>query len=490
MSRSCFAFNKATSPVSRIPTVDIKRYPPAQFMALVQFTEIHFDFDRNENYKPYLIFSGSVESLDTIKTKPADKFDKIYFSSNKPHVEFRYDFSEGQLATLAGKGFWSSDGVRIPELFTSSKFMLEVFATIEEVVPRVRQGADVSKDAPILNVKIEKPYDNAFNENAYELVEFITRNVPEDSKKIESQVTLEDFNLTSQDMLETIKDNMVREAMEKEEEAKQKAAMLHMQNAGAYAQSQRISSYVDETLAKREEARQAARDEIEKAKLEAERAAEEEAKIRKKLEAEQAVRDKMEAAAKAAEDKKSETKIADTDIADINNSNADLFSGSHENDQPDEKLAAFLKSMGAASEAKPEPEAETKSESKSKSDRFETESESDNNADDKTKDKKDDKNGSGSGSNNSEGGAAGGAQTDNNYTFEFDADAQAPDENRDNKASDGDKDNDGDSDDYSNDSESEREKERRRKKKQLEATASAPDMTVTEAAPKTDDRSK
>lgn len=488
MSRSCFAFNKATSPVSRIPMVDIKRYPPAQFMALVQFTEIHFDFDKNENYKPYLVFSGSVESLDTIKTKPADKFDKIYFSSNKPHVEFRYDFSEGQLATLAGKGFWSSDGVRIPELFTSSKFMLEVFATVEEVVPRVRQGADVSKDAPILNVKIEKPYDNAFNENAYELVEFITRNVPEDSKKIESQVSLEDFSLTSQDMLETIKDNMVREAMEKEEEAKQKAAMLHMQNAGAYAQSQRISSYVDETLAKREEARQAARDEIEKAKLEAERAAEEEAKIRKKLEAEQAVRDKMEAAAKAAEDKKSEVKIADTDIADINNSNADLFSGSHENDQPDEKLAVFLKSMGAVSE--PETESKPESESKSKSDRFETESESDNNADDKTKDKKDDKNGSGNGSNNSEGGAASGAQTDNNYTFEFDADAQVPDENRDNKASEGDKDNDGDSDNYSGDSESERERERRKKKKQLEATASAPDMTITETAPKTDDRSK
>lgn len=180
-----FAFDKNTSPVNMFDA-KVVRHEPAQFMSLCQFNNAYWEFDKKRNYAPCIVFDGSIERLDAIDTKFPGNIDTVYFTENKPSVQFRYNLDEDQLAELAKKGFWSEDGVNMPSLFTTAKFQLETYAVVEEIT-NTREDPSV----PILNVELIKPYENEFDAMAYELVSKITKRKPEESKAIENTVQID-----------------------------------------------------------------------------------------------------------------------------------------------------------------------------------------------------------------------------------------------------------------------------------------------------------
>lgn len=178
-----FAYNKNGSPLNNITGAKIIRHKPAQYMSLCHFNNVYWAFDREKNYAPHLIFEGEVECLDAIDTKFPNNVDAVMFNQNKPTVRFDYTLDEEQLSELAKKGFWGETGVNIPSLFTTSKFQLETYATVEEIV------TDKSKDnTPIFNIELTNPYGNTFDVSAYELVNNLTRRKAEETKTIESSI--------------------------------------------------------------------------------------------------------------------------------------------------------------------------------------------------------------------------------------------------------------------------------------------------------------
>lgn len=181
--KASFAFNKRLSPINSIQGAEVVRHPPAQYMALCLFDNTYWEFDRARNYAPVLVFDGSVERLDAINTKFPDGLETVYFTKDKPSVQYRYEFNERQLAELAGKGFWSEDGVNIPGLFTSAKFQLEADVVVEEIV-----NDKANRKEPIFNIEILNAYSNTFDVKAYDLASKITRHKPEESKTIETTV--------------------------------------------------------------------------------------------------------------------------------------------------------------------------------------------------------------------------------------------------------------------------------------------------------------
>ena len=181
--KASFAFNKRLSPINSIQGAEVVRHPPAQYMALCLFDNTYWEFDRARNYAPVLVFDGSVERLDAINTKFPDGLETVYFTKDKPSVQYRYEFNERQLAELAGKGFWSEDGVNIPGLFTSAKFQLEADVVVEEIV-----NDKANRKEPIFNIEILNAYSNTFDAKAYDLASKITRHKPEESKTIETTV--------------------------------------------------------------------------------------------------------------------------------------------------------------------------------------------------------------------------------------------------------------------------------------------------------------
>lgn len=206
------AFNKQMSPLRGVPNVKIFRHEPVQYMALCQFDNVYWDFDKKRNYAPSLIFEGSVERLDAIETKFPGDIDTVYFTENKPDVRYRYNMDEGQLAVLAQRGFWSEEGVNIPGVFTTAKFQLEANVIVDEIM-----NEKESRDVPIYNIEIVDAYDNSFDANAYDLASKITRAKSDESKLIERSMVIDnEADVTAE--VEAAKAAMVEQARAAEQE--------------------------------------------------------------------------------------------------------------------------------------------------------------------------------------------------------------------------------------------------------------------------------
>lgn len=194
-----FAYDKNTSPINTLPNAQIIRHEPTQYMSLCQFNNAYWEFDKNKNYAPYIVFEGSIERLDAIDKKFPGNVDTVYFTQNKPTVQFKYNLDEDQLAELAKKGFWSEDGVNMPAVFTTAKFQLETYAVVEEIM-----NDKENRKVPLFNVELTKPYSNEFDSTAYELIDKISRRKPEESKVIERSVQ-DDFQQSIAAEVEAIK---------------------------------------------------------------------------------------------------------------------------------------------------------------------------------------------------------------------------------------------------------------------------------------------
>lgn len=253
--KACFAFDKMTSPLANVMVMPVQRYPAAQYMALCQFNTVYLDFDSTKNYEPHVVFEGKIERLDAIDVKFPHNIDTVYFSEVKgqPAVRFVYDFTEAQLAKLAKKGMWSVDGIHFGEVLTSAKFQLEVFASVEEimlddkskltteefisracevfgdeysyaktvyrdyqskVIITCRQHGDFERTpslhlqgfgcplcekrmpphrtcAPVFNINMINQYENKFDETAYDILDFISREQQDEKQAIENGRTFE-----------------------------------------------------------------------------------------------------------------------------------------------------------------------------------------------------------------------------------------------------------------------------------------------------------
>lgn len=336
-----FAYDKATSPVSKIASSNITSYPPEQYMALCQFTNIFWEYDRTHNYAPVLVFEGDIERLDAIDKKFPHDIDAVYFTKNKPHIRFDYAFNDEQYAVLASKGFWSGEGVHIPELFTQSKFQLECFAAVDEVT-----NAYEKQNVPIFNIQIDHPYENTFAIEQYDISEFITREQPEESQNLE--------NKTYQELAPEIAN------IEAEVEAAKAAAMALAQQAqqseykplteaelDIRRKSSNVSSYVDDVrerlYGKRAEHNEAV--EAEKARLAAEQAVRDgTASIPEKDK--NVVEFDNTPISKASTDEK----LVETDESNKYESNDAIFNSQDADEKVPENIAAFMQRLGVGSE--------------------------------------------------------------------------------------------------------------------------------------------
>lgn len=182
---AAFAFDKTTSPIRQLSGAKVIKYQPCECMAVCKFDNVYWSFERAKNYAPKLVFEGCVERLDAMDDRKfADKIDTVYFNKNKPPIKFTYDLDDEQMSELARKGFWGENSVELPALFTSSKFQLETYASVEAI----DNGWD--KEAPILNVELINPYNNRFNKDAYDLIDKIMPGKPSANKAIENMVQI------------------------------------------------------------------------------------------------------------------------------------------------------------------------------------------------------------------------------------------------------------------------------------------------------------
>ncbi len=455
--RASFAFDKRTSPVGNMSSASKKKYPTAQYMGLCQFDSAHWEFDRKHNYSPTLVFDGRIERLDAIDTKFPHNIDTVYFSAKngEPSVRFECSFTEEQLAKLAGKGFWSADGVHLQEVLTSAKFQLEVDATVEEITDAYK-----SQNAPIMNVTIEHPYDNKLTEDQYDVIDFISREQPDEKKAIENNRTYQDFvdeNSVAQEV------EAAKKAMEQQIKEAQAAAYkpLSPEEMALRRQSANVDNYVNEIKDSLQHER-----EVGNAIVEAEQArikAEQEALEKKTAEPERdpnAVEFDDAPASKSSSDEK----LVETDDTNKYDDNEAIFkdAASDEPEELPEQAANFLKRLAGTAEA------ETS----------------------ESNDKKGDKNESGTGG-NSDSGAASGAQGLGVYTFEDQSTAQfemRQDEGKGNEKPDDDKsDNKADDKNDNNSAKTDDNNDTSHKKAQL---TSAINETTVSAAPDREDRSK
>ena len=338
INRATFAFDKRTSPVAHVSTASVKTYPSAQYMGLCQFTDVRWQFDREHNYAPSLVFGGYIERLDAINTKFPHNIDTVYFGKNKPEFQIEYKFSEAQQKILVANGFWSEYGVRMPELFTVSKFQLECDAAIEEVT----QAYDTQK-VPIFNIEIMHPFDNEFGDKQYELAKYIVREQPEESKNIEKTEKIYESSTDIAFQVEEAK----KAALLAQEKERQEAYKPKTKEEMLIArQSDNVSNYVnsilDEITTRRD--RNNAAIEAEKARQRAE--AEALANAQKEPEKDKDIID-FESAAKD-----TSTDISDLvaqDKVDTKLDNSTIFSSKNDIELND-KMKAFMASMGVSNE--------------------------------------------------------------------------------------------------------------------------------------------
>lgn len=456
-----FAFNKATSPLSRISSSHVKSYDAAQYMARCQFTNVFWEYDRQHNYAPVLVFEGDVERLDTIDTKFPHNVDTLYFTKDKPRIRFDYKPNDEQYAVLASKGFYS-DGVHIPEMFTTAKLDLECDATVYEIV-----DAYEKQNVPIFEVNIEHPYENEFSVDQYELFEYITREQTDDNKALNNK---------------TYQDYVPEMSVEAEVEAAKAAAqaLAEQQRQAEYKpltaeemeikrQSNNVSSFVDERrerlYGKRNEHNEAAA--AEKARLEAEKA-------------------EKEGRLPEPERDKNLVEFDDAPISKANGGNVDGLAGKAEENKFESNADIF-------NNANEEQDDGISDDFKAFMQSLEGDSNDDNvNAEDSDKRKSDNKNGS----SDTGSGAASGAQGLGVYTFEDQDTAQfaiRQDEGAGNEKPDEDKsDNDVDSKPDSltdNKAMADKKTEMDKKRREVLLQSAINDTTVSaEAAP--DERSK
>jgi len=459
-----FAFDEATSPVSRVNATKIQTYPESEYMALCQFTNTFWEFDREKNFAPKLVFEGEVERLDAIDDKFPHDIDTVYFGKDKPRIRYDYQFNDDQYATLGSKGFWSEDGVHIPEIFTTAKFQLECKAVVKEI-----SNAYETQNVPIFNVSISHPYDNTFNVDQYDIAEFITREQPDENKALENSRTYQDLapeaDIAAE--VEAAKAALVA-AQEKEKQASY--VPLTPEELDIFNKSANVSSYVDNI-----------RDSIQ-AKRDADNAAvlAEQARIKAEQEALANANKTPEKDADYVDfddkptEKKGEdlSKLAGVDETTKYESNDAIFNdNTEEQSEIPDNIADFMKRLGAVS----------------------AETDNDSNGDDKKDDKRDD-NGSG---------AASGAQGLGVYTFEDQSTAHyemRQDEGKGNEKPDDEKNDDDKKDDADDKKQDERpdtpnapsdaksEADIAHRKAQLET--SIRDTTVNVAERDKDDRSK
>lgn len=465
--KATFAFDEATSPVARVNSAKVKTHPEAEYMALCQFTNVFWEFDREKNFAPRLVFEGEVERLDAIDTKFPHNIDTVYFGNSKPRIRYDYAFNDEQYAALGSKGFWSEDGVHIPELFTTSKFQLECNASVKEITE-----AYETQSVPIFNINISHPYDNTFNVEQYDIAEFITREQPDENKALENSRTYQDF-VPESDIaaeVEAAKAALVA-AQEKEKQAS--FVPLSPIEQDIFNKSANVSSYVDSIRDSIQSKRDADNAAVlaEKARIKAEQEAL--ANQNKEPEKDASIVDfDDKPISKASGDT---SNLVETDDATKYDSNDAIF-----NSEPDEEpadipdnIADFMKRLGAG------PAEET--------------SEGDNGTNGTKNDKKDDNNGSG---------AASGAQGLGVYTFEDQSTAQfemRQDEGKGNEKPEDEKDDENSDDDdkkqdEKNDapngvsSDSKNDADIAHRKAQLET--SIQDTTVSDTTRDRDDRSK
>lgn len=359
MSRIAYAFDKATSPVKRAGSANVVIHPESQYMALCQFTNIYWSFDKEKNYAPMLRLEGEVERLDSIcssckskdtaactkcpNSKFPHNFDTLYFGDNKPQVTYDYSFDENQLAELAKKGFWSDTGVNIPEKFTTAKFQLEIKAVIEELADTY------DKDKiPVFNVILTKPHEQSFDVKAYSLAQFITRKQKEEAKVIEVKGLEQEMNIN--ELVEKSK-----EILEAEKQAAQQAS--YKPKSAAEVAAERASANIAANVSSQLDDIQARRDEN-NARVEAEKAAEE-----ARIKAEQ------EAAASAKPEEKDKNDVEFSEAVEIKNddvrnltggveankyeNNSSIFNASDEDidEELPENVAELMKKLGGGNNA-------------------------------------------------------------------------------------------------------------------------------------------
>lgn len=428
MSKIAYAFDKATSPIKRVPNANVTVHPETEYMALCQFSNIYWEYDRHRNYMPILKFEGEVERLDAIKSKFPHELDTVYFGENKPKVTYAYTFGDNQLAELAKKGFWSEDGVKISEKLTTAKFQLETKVIIEEMTDTYAKD-----QIPTFNVSLVKPHENQFNSKSYSLAQFVSRKQKEEAKVIEVKGLEQEMGIN--ELVEKSK-----ELLEAERQAAQQAS--YVPKTPEEVAVDRASASIANTVSNVRDEIQTRRD-ANNARVEAERAAEE-----ARIKAEQ---EKMA----TIEDKKDKNEVefketADTKADDVRNlvggveenkydDNSSIFNDAEETDEvlPDNVIELMKKLGGGQTENEAVDDSENK---KLKTDdssgttsgtqnklvyTFENnenevkQTDEQTKTDEKKSDKPDDNNNSSNGSNSdNNSGAASGAQGLGVYTFE------------------------------------------------------------------------
>ena len=443
--KTSFALDKQTSPLSRITAAETVCYPEAEYMALIKFNSCYLDFDLEKNNAPVLYFEGEVEQLDAIDTKFPHNIDTIYFTNNKPPVRYKYEFSKEQFSELAKKGFWNN-GVTFDNILTTAKFQLETYAVVEEV-----KNSYEDTGIPVITVDLTKPYENTFNESAYDIIQYIHPKTPEAAVEVAQTKKEYVAELDVQADIEAAK-----EALAKQREAEQQATYkpLTKEELDMQSKSANVGSYVD-----------AIRENIEKTRADNNAKVEAEREKQRQAEAENANSDskKNPDVVSFGETKKTnEIKVEMATEEDKYESNSDVFAAANE-EQVDSAdmpyaLSEFMKKLDEVAETQ-----------------FES---SDN-----------------KGSNNSSGsGAASGATGLKGYTFEDESTAQhemRQDEGKGNEKSEDQKDaeekEEQKEENQQAQNETKAESDMARKKAQL--ASSIHDTTVS-VAPDRDDRSK
>lgn len=332
---AAFAYDKNTSPINMMTQAEIERHEPVQYMARCSFSNVYWDFDRDRNYAPHLVFEGEVNRMDAIDTKFPGDVDTIYFGEkNKPAIRYRYDLNEDQCAELAKKGFWSEDNVQLPAIFTTAVFELETYAVVEEVM-----NGKSSRNVPILNIELVKPYENQFDISAYELVGRIMRCKPDEQKVVQKSVPVD----VQQSIIDEIETAKAKEAEQKQRDQQVSFKQLTPEEL----EMRKKSANIGAAVAAERDAFKSARD-AGNARAEAAREAE-----KARIEAEQSEMADVAAGVTGGET----VKATETDVSKLTGgveqnkfeSNSAIFDAdSSENDteMPD-KAADFMKKLGA-----------------------------------------------------------------------------------------------------------------------------------------------